>query len=461
MASAIILLPFYIAYLPTAVYGALSVCLAFSIFVQILVTYSFDTSLYVHYHEFKNSPERLKPFVSSLFIFLITLGAGVTIFFSFIGESLFSVFFKNDELSFFPYGLVSVGIGACQAIFKVQCTFLQTREKPVTFFWANVLSFAIIAVTTIGGLKYFPGTLIGPLGGRLVAAMLASMWSLFRVFSEFGFHFTSPWKFTSFSFNAYTFVYQLQQWAINYLDRFLILYFLPLSTVGVYDFAVKCVAPIELLLNGLNASINPRVVSRLSQQQTKSSSPEINRYFYGLVAAMVLTICLVIVAIPPVLNFFVEKSEYFLAVQYIPFLALMYILKSERLYFVVPYVVLKKMKTLTSLNFFVAVLKVLVMVWFIVEWQLLGVIFSGFLAYAIEIVLLWYFLKTAYVMRFNFFKLFGMPLLILGVIMMTEWTMRSYPVEWIRLSYGGLCAILMFIAYRNELKLLKPFKTIR
>jgi hypothetical protein len=61
---------------------------------------------------------------------------------------------------------------------------------------------------------------------------------------------------------------------------------MPLSSVGIYDFAMKCLVPIELLLNGLNATINPKVIKLISGQTKKGSTLEINRYFYGLISVI-------------------------------------------------------------------------------------------------------------------------------------------------------------------------------
>src|SRR5688500_12111977 len=109
MASVIILLPFYMEYLPTNVFGELSLYLAFSMFVQILVTYSFDTSIYVYFHEYKNDPEKLKRFISSVFVFLILSGIVVTAVFTLIGGLIFDNLFAKQELKFYPYGLISTG----------------------------------------------------------------------------------------------------------------------------------------------------------------------------------------------------------------------------------------------------------------------------------------------------------------------------------------------------------------
>ncbi|PGH39641.1 MAG: hypothetical protein CRN43_07835, partial [Candidatus Nephrothrix sp. EaCA] len=60
MASAFLLLPFYLKHLTPSVYGEFSICLACSVFVQTIVVYSFDSSVYIHYHEFKNQPDKLR-----------------------------------------------------------------------------------------------------------------------------------------------------------------------------------------------------------------------------------------------------------------------------------------------------------------------------------------------------------------------------------------------------------------
>ncbi|MFO0267060.1 MAG: hypothetical protein ACK51D_08950, partial [Cyclobacteriaceae bacterium] len=64
MASAIILMPFYGKYLSAELFGALSVYFAFSLLVQIVVTYSFDASLYLNFHEYKHDPKLLATFIS-------------------------------------------------------------------------------------------------------------------------------------------------------------------------------------------------------------------------------------------------------------------------------------------------------------------------------------------------------------------------------------------------------------
>jgi O-antigen/teichoic acid export membrane protein len=464
MASAIILLPFYVLYLPTEAYGALSVCLAFSALVQILATYSFDTSLYIHYHELKADPARLASFISSSFVFMIGLALAAGTVLSVSGHLLFGLFPNSGKISFYPYGLVAVGVGITQAIFKVHGNLLQIREKPETFLWSNVVCFAIIAITSIVGLRVFPNTLIGPLGGRLLAGGIMAVWALVRVFRQYGVHIRSPWRMTSASFNAYTFIYQLMQWGINSLDRFLILLFMPLtalSSVGIYDIAVKCLVPVELLLNGLNASVNPQVIKLLNSHGAKGSSVEINRYYYGVVSVILLAICATILVVPPGIQLFVHKTGYAEAVKYIPYVAVLYVFKAIRIYFVLPFSVLKKMRRITVLSFVVNLVKIGFMALLIPGWQLYGVIAASLLAFAAEVALLWYYLRQDYRVAFNGFKLMVGPFLVVLMVLVAEPLIGVHLPLLTHMLYGAIAVGLLWFAYRNELRTLDPLKILR
>jgi O-antigen/teichoic acid export membrane protein len=458
MASAIILLPFYVTHLSTSDFGALSLYLAFAVFIQILATYSFDISLYIHFHEYKNDEKKLAAFVSSAFILMLIIGVGVMAVFTVSGDLIFRNVLSGKSISFYPYGIISTLTGIFQAMFKVHGNLLQTREKPETFLWANIVYFLLIAGVTIVGLELYPGSLLGPLGGRLLAGFVASIWVYNRVFREFGFQFRNPWKDIAFSFNAYAFLYQLQQWAINYIDRFLILFFLPLSQVGVYDFAIKCLAVIDLLLNGLNSAITPKIIQLVGKQTEKGSTPEMNRYYYGQLSVMMIVICFFIAAIPLCIDLFIPRSGYAGAIQYIPYLALLYVFRSMRLYFAVQYNILKKMDRITWISFIVTAIKIGMLIVLVPQWDLYGVVAAAFIASILEIIMLWFFLKNDFQFRYNWVKLIGAPALLIAVVLLSEPFLGTrYPL-YLHVGYTILCLGVLWFAYRNEFKLLTTLK---
>lgn len=85
----------------------------------------------------------------------------------------------------------------------------------------------------------------------------------------------------------------------------------------------------------------------------------------------------------------------------------------------------------------------------------MGVIISSAAAYFVEMLLLWYYLKKDYTMKFNVFKLMIAPLFLFFVIIGIEPIVNENFTTWIHLGYGLICGALLWFSYRNELKLIR------
>lgn len=466
MASALILLPFYVGSLSTSDYGALSIYFAFAYFVQLLTTYSFDTSLYIHFHEYKHDRAKLSAFASSAFILMLAVGLCMALLFSFCGEWIFRIVFSGKSISFHPYGVLALFTGIFQALFKVHGNLLQSREKPELYLWSNVLCFAAIAGITIWGLKAFPGTLAGPVGGRLVAAVLAGLWALRRIFREFGIRFDASLMRATFSFNFYTFLYQVLQWVINYFDRILMIFLgLTLANVGVYNFALQCLLIIEFILNGLHNSFYPKVVSTLMAQPVKQSVPEINRYYHGFISVIMLLICLCILFFPWAIEIFLKifsnKPGYAESIQYIPYIGLIYIFRAIRLFYAAPYGILKYTKPLSAIYLIVSVIKVGFMWIAIKQYGIYAVIAASIIAAIVEIILLRTAIQKRFRFQYNLFKVVVAPLILFALVVVLEPLFGGGARDLTHLFYLLTCLLLLAWIYRNEIKLIDPFNFLR
>ena len=466
MASALILLPFYVSHLSTSDFGALSIYFAFSYFVQLLTTYSFDTSLYIHFHEYKEDRKKLAAFASSAFILMLGIGVFAAILFYLFGDMLFQDLFPGKSIAFQPYGLMAAFTGIFQALFKVHGNLLQSRERPELYFWSNVATFAVIAGATITGLEIFPDSLMGPVGGRLIAAVLSGSWALMRIFREFGVRFNAGLMRATFNFNFYTFIYQFLQWVINYFDRILmVLLGLTLASVGIYNFAIQCLLIIEFILNGLHNSFYPRVVSTLMNQQVKRSVPEINRYYHGFISIIMLLICCCILffpwAIEVFLRIFSNKPGYRESIQYIPYISLIYIFRAIRLFYAAPYGILKYTRPLSPIYLAVSAIKIGI-IWLAVKpFGLYAVIGASIVAAIVEIILLRSSLGQRFRFHYNLFKIVGAPAILFTLILVLEPLMGGIARDLTHAFYFLSCLILLGWIYRREIKLIDPFNILR
>jgi O-antigen/teichoic acid export membrane protein len=459
--SAIVLLPFYSFNLSTSDFGALSIYLSFTLLIQYITTYSFDISLYIHFHEFKNDKVKLSSFVSSAFMLMLMIGAGVATLLTISGDLLFDVIFADRSITFYPYGLLASATGIFQALFKVHSNLAQSRERPDIFLWSNVVSFMMIIVFTITGLYLYPHSLVGPVGGRFLAGIIMGAWALQRIFNEFGVHFNYALLRSSFTFNLYTFIYQLLQWVINYFDRILLLFYISLSAIGIYDFGIKCLLVVEFLLNGLHNSFYPKVVSTIMDQDVKRSSPEINRYYHGFTSAIMVLICLCILTFPWAIETFVPKKDYHRVIEYLPYLSVIYVFRAIRLYFAVPYGILKHSRPLPGIYIFVSLLKISGIILLVQRYDIYGIVAASVTSAILEIILLKFTIRNKFAFQYNFYKIVGAPLLLFLLIIILE---PLYGTDYPYILHGFYllaCLAILWWVYRNDIKLIDPRRIIR
>lgn len=451
MASAIILMPFYGKYLSAELFGALSVYFAFSLLVQIVVTYSFDASLYLNFHEYKHDPKLLATFISSAFNFVLVVSGAVALLLALVGHSLFALVFTETELTFFPFGALSVVTAIFLALLKVNNSLLQTQSKPSQFLWLNLISFAMVAGFTIVGLVASPDTLWGPIGGKMIAAVASAGWVLFSIYRQFGFHFNWTLLRTTFSFNHPSLIYQIQQWVINYYDRVLLMLLASSATVGYYDLAIKCLLAIDFLLTGLNASFHPKVLGMVHQQSVKMSSVEINRYYHGLAGVAILAVVACIALFPPLIYFLFPES-YHAAALLIPLAAVVYLLRPARLMMAMPFAALKYSKPLPIIYLALAAVKILLMYAWIPEWNVQGAMFATIVSYGVEVIVLFLVIRHRFSFRLNAFKLVWAPLIVGSVIVVGEKLVSGLPTWITHAGYAVVAIVLLFWVYRNELR---------
>jgi O-antigen/teichoic acid export membrane protein len=453
VASGIILMPFY-GELPPDVYGSLSIYFGFSLLVQILVTYSFDASIYLNFHEHKHDAKSLAVFVSSAFVFILLLSAAIGLVLALLGNFIFDRVYGVGQIPFLPFGVLSVATGIFQALFKVNNSLLQTEGKPTEYLWINLVSFSLIAVLTIAGLIVFPNTLWGPVGGKLLGTLISAIWILIGVFRKFGFHFNWKLLHPTFEFNNSSLIYQVQQWFINYYDRIIILTLVSKAAVGYYDIAIKFLLVVDFLLTGLNSTIYPKVLGKVHEQQNKSSTVEINRYYNGLTGVTILAVTGCILIIPPIITLFFNKP-YHAAIPFIPFAALVYLLRPLRLWVAMPYAALKYSKPLPYFYLLVASVKIGLLYWLVQLIGVWGAIVSTLVSYMVEILILYLGIKDKFLFKMNTLKLVVAPLLVGTCILVVEpWLTDIY--KWFfHLIYLILGILILLWAYRNELNVFK------
>jgi len=460
--TGVILIPFFTAKLTPEQFGINAIYFTLKYFVQLISSAGLDTYIGVNYFQQKDDPRKLREFIGTVLIILITLGTAVFFIMLAGGSFMFSVIFRGDQaFSFFPFGMITVFTAIFNGFFKTYSNLLVNQQRPERFFWLNITNFLIILTASLGILYAYPYTLNGPIIGRLIPAAVSCLASVVMITSEYGFNFSRKHLDGMLAFCAPMIVYGIMIWVVNYIDRYVIKYFMIDPTyVGIFDFAVKLTMGIGLLHTGLVNTIQPKVFNIWKNSNLSESTTEINRYYNGFTAITLLVLPLVTIAIPLLVPLVIKNHIYYQAFAFIGILTLGYATSPAFYLFLAPVFYFKKTKVLPRVFLYSAVIQVVMSSLLVWKFGLMGAVFSNFLIKPIQAFFLYFESRKFFTYRLNLWKLIYMPF----VVIVTGIALYCFLPDRTGIIPGciqfALTAAMVFFTYKKELvKVLLPFRT--
>src|SRR5690606_18918847 len=149
------------------------------------------------------------------------------------------------------------------------------------------------------------------------------------------------------------------------------------------------------------------------------SAPEVNRYYHGLIACIMVLVCLAILGFSIVIDLGIIKAGYEDSIRYLPLIGIVYLVRAIRYYFAMPYGALKYSKPLPLIYLLVSVLMIGLIVLFIGKYGVYAVIGAAMISSGFEIYMLWQAIRKRFRFQFNKLKILAAPLLLavcIGVI---------------------------------------------
>lgn len=454
LATSFVLLLFFANLLSTSHLGLLALYIVIALLVQILTNFALDTSIGVHYFEYKDQPDRLKLFISTVSGLLLVIGGIFILVMLLTGEILFTTFWPDDDLKFFPLGFLSVLTGISNSFFKTYTNLLINQERPERYFWMNILMFVLTIAFSLGLLFLFPDSLIGPIWGRFLASVLTAFLAFLFIRIEFGIRISTSFLPEIFSFCTPVFLFILFAWFLSSFDRFLIKELMQASDVAIFDFTVKCTVILEFIQNGLSAAITPKVFNLFRDQQERESTKEINRYFNGFTLVNIGIIPLLVIAIPAIIPLLVKNQDLYQGFAFVGLLCLGFVTRSLYTMYSLPIYYFKKTKNLPVIFAISAFIQVLLTIFGIRKFGLPGVVYAGLISKIIQVFLLYLFSRKVYSFKVNKAKQFFLPLLYFIVSVSAFFLFNKNPGLWVYVIQLPLIYFAAYLIYRKELRVL-------
>lgn len=448
LSSLVLLIP-YTNNLSTANYGALAIYISFALLVQILMNYAIDAYLSVHYYDYHEDESKLKHFLGNVFGILLSLGVVFTLILSLIGYIIFPIVFKENDISFFPYGFMSIVTAFFNAWFRTYVNIQVFGDRPVKYFLFGLFNFLVTVVISIYLIYQYPNTLVGPMWGRLISGVLIFLLTFIYGLKEFGLKF----EFKLFpSIKAYAtpvLIFSLLTWVLAYINNYILSGLMTVDDVGVYDFALKCTLAIDYAGLGITGAINPRIYKIWKSTGATKSCAEENRYYHVFSALNILLIALSIFVIPLLIKLVITNEQYYQSIQYIPVLCGAFVFKGLYTIYVNPIMYFKKTTALPKMLMVTAIVQIISGVVLIKYFGVWGAVWSYFLIRPIQVFLLKQVAKEIYQFEYNHFKLFWVPLIyVTGVVCLSSLQIDAL---YLGLIQFALACVLILFAYKNEL----------
>jgi O-antigen/teichoic acid export membrane protein len=454
LASSIILLPFYTNMLTTDQFGLLALYIAFTAIIQILVNFSLDQYLGIHWIDFQDNFQTAKENVGTAVTLLLGIGILFIMIFVFSGETLFSSFSiltKNkSNLLFYPWGFMSLLTAIFNSLFKSYTALLIYQQRPVKFFWLNILNFVLTIGISLSILFYNPFSLSGPIYGRLFSGLGIFLVGLFLFVREFGisFHIKLIKGIVVFCFPL--FIYFILSWVASNVDRYIIAYFLNASDVGIFVFAIQCTFLMEFYQSGLSSSIYPKVFNIWKEKNINYGTVEANRYFNGFTAVTLLLIPALVIALPIIIPLVVKNKDFYITFNFLAILFAGYALSGLRAYFWAPLMFFKKTKALPKIFLFSAIFQIFASIGLIYLYGLLGAVWANFLVKPVQVLFMYIESRKVFEYRLNLWKLVYLPLIFIAVVLISE-SVASNETRLLFESGQLVVAVaLVLLVYRKE-----------
>lgn len=459
LASAIVLLPFYTYFLNTTQFGQLALYISFTLLIQVIVGFSFDSAVLVHYHDSIKGSNELKKLLGTIFSSQFGIGILFILISLFAGPIAFKVIFGKNALAFFPYGFMAIVTAVFNSYFKTYCNLLISQQKPILYFWASIFNFILTIVISLIGLYLYPRTLAGPMWGRLLSGVGIFIWATIATGSEFRLLYERSIFKLLLPFCLPFILFNLLNWILSYVDRYIINDYINTSNVGIYDFAVKCTIFIDFLQMGLAYSIQPKIFSQWKEKGNNFSNKEFNKYYSAFTGINVMLIPFLIFVVPIVVPIVVKKPEYYAAFQYVPVLCLGYLFRAMNYMFQAPVLYQKKTKILPQVFLISAVFQIVISIFFIREWGLWGIVWASFISKLLQQLFLYLSSARIYNFRFNIIKFILLPIAVSLIIFFFE-KINTFGINVRHVLVLLITSLLTVLIYRNELKKLY-FSTIK
>jgi len=440
-----LLLPVYTRFLTPSDYGLVALVTAFTSFLSPVLGFQLTNSLSRMYFDFDG--EGVKAFFSTIFFSIVLLNLSILLPIHLFGEQISGLIFPRASIPYRPFvliGLVAVFFRSLVNLFNLM---LRVQERGTTLILVSVLN-TLLAVSF--GLYFIVFAGLGAYGLLLSLAWSAAtnFLTLFLVLRKFivpAFHIAKLKSALVYSLPMIP--HGIGGMLYMYSDRYILGLFLPLSSVGLYDIAVKISTILKMVVASFNSAILPTFM-RSSIESKRQTAHKFKTIITKWSVAMALFYLAMSIFAREVL-FILTPPRFHAAHSFVPILLAAYVFRGLQGFPINAILFEKKTVFIPLITFSTGALNIAANIFFIPRWGIMTAAWTTLASFAIAFLLTVLLANRHYRITFEWRKIaviFSSSLAIL-------FTTSFLPDEnlWLNTAFkaGGLLAFLYLMIKLN------------
>jgi len=408
-ALGIFLLPLYLNVLTGAEYGLYTLMVAVSGIVNITGTFRINSSMTTFYWDYNHDETLTRKYLSQLFSFSLVLSLisfGLLIF---LGPLLFELIFKDETVSFYPYGLIVIISALVSATNSVYFIYLKNKKQFAKLSYillTQIILAVIIQVVLILGYKK---GVYGLLLGVMIPYSLTLIYIIVIERNILNFKFDWNMIKPSMKYSIALIPYLLIYWLSSTGDRIILENYLNLEVVGQYALLMTIAGMLFLVADSVMNGIRPFLYEsfqRGSEQTGKYSQKLIKFYMAANIFAAGG-----ILLVGHNLSFITTEETFIAAIPYFTLATCIVFLRSYLLLFNMQLNYTKSSNVISIISIFSLV--VLLYLYHVLSgrYGLEGVLLAGIIAGLLSSIVFFVVAQRKIKMKYNLMDIWGIPFL--------------------------------------------------
>jgi O-antigen/teichoic acid export membrane protein len=305
------LLPIYLNIISVEQYGVYLLISSFSLILGVITGLKLESAFRIFYFDYNFEADKYK-YLQTISTSILIISGITTILTIIFGEYIFSIFFGSD-VSFYPFGFISViniFIGSVNVLYIIDCQNRENRNGYVQYsLTTSTLTICFqylgIVVLDLGVLSFFLSVLFSSCF-QLIYIYFIGKFKIGKIDKEM---LKNSLKY-SLPLIPFLFLLAIEQ----QLDRFFLKKYHSLELLGVYALLIASLGIFSAVLNSLDNSIRPNLFLSLKSKDAKRDIKYYQYLYVGISLLAVFSVMIIVYILP----FWVHNKKYLILINSVP-----------------------------------------------------------------------------------------------------------------------------------------------